>query len=381
MAYNTVLRKKSGEQIEVEIFSRPINYKGRNVRVAAIRDLSYRKLFEKTIEESEIKFRQLAENSFDAIVLMNDSMVLYWNQAFDKIFGIAGIQIHKNPDFFIEAAHPDDKPKILETLQSDLYKSNHKFDLQYRIIKPDDSLVWIWNRSFPILNREGELIRQVMMISDITDQKELENNLTESQAQLEALLDNIPYFAWLKDDKGNFIMVNQPFASHYGTTRNYLVGHSDFDILPSESAKKFEGTDQEVILSKSRKLFQDVEEEHGELKWSETFKTPILNEHDEVIGIAGIAMDITNRKKAELALKFSEEKFKELVTLLPEMVFETDLTGRFTFLNLKAFEIIELSNDFNINTITIFDILSTQDKEKARETFSPISHDEHIKGQ
>jgi PAS domain S-box-containing protein len=381
MAYNTSLRKKSGEQLDVEIFSRPINFKGRSVRVAAVRDLSYKKLFEKTIEESEIKFRQLAENSSDAIVLTNDNMVLYWNQAFDKIFGITGVQIHKNPNFFIEVAHPDDKSKISEALQSDLFKIYHKFDIQYRIVKPDNSLVWIWNRSFPILNRDGETIRQVMMISDITDQKELENNLTESQAQLEALLDNIPYFAWLKDDKGKFIMVNQPFASHYGTTRNYLVGKSDYEILPPESAKKFEVTDHEVIHSKSRKLFQEVEEENGELKWSETFKTPILNDHDEVIGIAGIARDITNRKKSELALKFSEEKFKELVTLLPEMVFETDLNGKFTFLNLKAFEIIELPNNFNINTITIFDILSVQDKEKAMESFSRITRGEDIKGQ
>jgi len=381
MAYTTLLRKKNGEEIEVEVFSRPIIFKGRNVRVVAIRDLSYRRLFEKTIEESEIKFRQLAENSSDAIVLMSDNIVQYWNHAFDRIFGITGVHIHKNPNFYIELAHPDDKAKLYESIESELFKSYRKFDIQYRILKPDHSVVWIWNRSFPIFNRDGELIRQVMMISDITDQKNLESNLTESQAQLEALLDNIPYFAWLKDKDGKYIMVNQPFASHYGTTRSNMVGQTDFEILPPENAKKFESTDQEVLLSKSRKLFQEVEEENGELRWSETFKTPILNDQDQVIGIAGIARDITNRKKSELALKFSEEKFKELVTLLPEMVFETDLDGKFTFLNLKAFEIIEFTSDDVLLSINLFDILSPNDRDKAKENFSRLTQGEDIKGQ
>jgi PAS domain S-box-containing protein len=381
MAYNTVLRKKNGELIEVEVLSRPYIYKGKNRKVAAVRDLSYRKLFEKTIEESEIKFRQLAENSSDAIVLISTPLVLYWNQAFEKIFGITGIQVHKNPDFFIDMAYEEDKPHLQEILESDSYIQDHRFDATYRIIRPDQSIVWIWNRSFPILDRHGELFRQVMMISDISEQKILETATTKSRAQIEALLDNIPYFAWLKDDKGRYIMVNQPFASHYHTTRNNVVDKTDFDLLHFEKAQKDQNTDLEVITAKTRKLYQEVEEENGELKWSETFKTPVLNENNEVIGIAGIARDITNRKKAEMALKFSEEKFKELVTLLPEMVFETDLEGNFTFLNLKAFESLEYTSDDVNKAITLFTILHPDDVERAKINFDRIFKGEDIKGQ
>jgi PAS domain S-box-containing protein len=381
MAYNTVLRKKNGEYIEIEVLSRPFNYKGRNMKVAALRDLSYRKLFEKTIEESEIKFRQLAENSFDAIVLINGPLVLYWNQAFEKIFGITGIQVHKNPEFFLDMAYNEDKPDLLEKLKSDFYIQDRKFDAKYRIVRPDNSIVWIWNRSFPIFNRQGELLRQVMMISDITDQKNLEYDTTKNRAQIEALLDNIPYFAWLKDDKGRYVMANQPFSDHYKITRDELVGKTDFDILHPENAKKSLNTDQEVISAKNRKLYQEVEEENGELKWSETFKTPVLNEQNEVIGIAGIARDITNRKKAELALKFSEEKFKELVTLLPEMVFETDLEGNFTFLNLKAFETLEYTSDDVGKAITLFNILAPDDSLRAKENFARLLKGEDIKSQ
>ena len=381
IAYNTVLRKKNGETIDVEILSRPFTFKGRKVKVATVRDLSYRKLFEKKIEESEIKFRQLAENSSDAILLMNEYMVLYWNQAFERIFDIAGIQIHQRPNFFIEFAHPDDKDYIFNKVQNETYYRERQFDAKYRIVRNDGSTIWIWNRSFPIFNREGELVRQVMMISDISDLKTLETNLTASQAQLEALLDNIPYYAWLKDDKGKYIMVNQPFALHYNTNRADMVGKTDYDILPTDLAKKFEASDEEVISLKKRRLYQEVEEENGELKWSETFKTPILNENHDVIGLAGIARDITNRKKFELALKVSEEKFKELVTLLPEMVFETDLDGNYTFLNLKAFETLEYSSDDFHGTLNLFSSLKSDDIARAKENFARLLSGEDIRGQ
>jgi PAS domain S-box-containing protein len=382
MVYNTVLKKKNGEIMEVEVFSRPFNYNGKSLKVATFRDTGYRKLFEKTIEESEIKFRQVAENSFDAIVLINESLVLYWNAAFEKIFRITGIQVHKRPNFFFEMAHEDDKPYLQEALNSPEYRYDYKFDVKYRIVHSDNSITWIWNRAFPIFNRDGEFLRQVMMISDITDQKNLENNINTSRAQLEALLDNIPYFAWLKDDKGRYVMVNQPFASYYNTTREELTYKTDFDILPPELAQRFDASDNEVFTGKVRKMYQEVEEEEdGELHWSETFKTPVLNEENEIIGIVGIARDITSRKKAELALKFSEEKFKELVTLLPEMVFETDINGDFTFLNLKAYENLEYSSDDVHRRISFFNIIASEDTERAKENFSRLLKGEDIKGQ
>ena len=76
MAYDTIFRKKNGEFIEVEILTRPFTFNGRKVKVSTFRDLSFKKRFERTIEESEIKFRQLAENSSDAIILQNEPIFI-----------------------------------------------------------------------------------------------------------------------------------------------------------------------------------------------------------------------------------------------------------------------------------------------------------------
>jgi len=380
-AYDTAITKKNNELLEVEVLSRPFHYKSRTVRVAAIRDLSYKKHFVKSIEESEEKFRQLAEHSTDAIVLMNQFMVLYTNESFDKIFGFSGKKIPNQVNYLLNFVHPSDKKHYSDIINSQIFKSEHKFEAQYRIVKPDGTVRWIWNRCFPIFNSEGNWIRQVMVISDITDQKLLENDLYKSKAQLQAILDNIPYWAWLKDNKGKYVMVNQPFAENFHTTTDRILGKTDFDLYNFELARKFEETDKEVVKLKKRILFQEVEDQEGDLKWSETFKTPIYNESHEIIGITGIARDITNRKKSELALKFSEEKYKELVTMLPEMVFETDVIGNITFLNLKGFELFEYSNEDFTEGINLFDMLCAEDVSRAKINMSRIFDGMKVRGE
>lgn len=380
-AYDTVIRKKNGDSLEVEVLSRPFNYKGRSVRVAAIHDLSYKKHFVRSIEESEEKFRQLAEHSTDAIVLMNQYMVLYTNAAFDKIFGFSGRSLTGPINYLQNVVHPNDRKYFSEIVNNSVFRLEHRFEAQYRIIKPDGSVRWIWNRCFPIYNSEGVWIRQVMLISDITNQKLLENDLYKSKAQLQAILDNIPYWAWLKDNKGKYVMVNQPFADNFHTTSDRILDKTDYDLYPIELARKFEETDKEVFRLKKRILFQEVDDHNGELKWSETFKTPIFNETNEIIGITGIARDITNRKKSELALKFSEEKYKELVTLLPEMVFETDVLGNLTFLNLRGFELFEYSNEDFVNGINLFDMMAPDDVSRAKINMSRIFDGLKVKGE
>lgn len=380
-AYDTVFRHKNGEIIEVEVISRPFSYKGRSVRVAAIHDLSYKKHFVKSIEESEEKFRQLAEHSTDAIVLMNQYMVLYTNASFDRIFGFSGKTIIGPVNYLENVVYRSDRNIFYEIINSDTFQKEHRFEAQYRIVRPDGSLRWIWNRCFPIYNAEGVWIRQVMVISDITNQKLLENDLYKSKAQLQAILDNIPYWAWLKDNRGKYVMVNQPFAENFHTTTDRIINKTDYDLYPQDLAQKFEESDKEVARIKKRILFQEVDDHQGELKWSETFKTPIFNESNEIIGITGIARDITSRKKSELALRFSEEKYKELVTLLPEMVFETDVLGNLTFLNLKGFELFEYSNEDFMSGINLFEMLAPEDVSRAKINMSRIFDGMKVKGE
>ena len=166
---------------------------------------------------------------------------------------------------------------------------------------------------------------------DISDRKQAEQALKKSEEiakereqQLLSLLNNIPHIAWLKDRDSRFLAVNEPFAQACGYTSSQLIGLTDLDIWPRELAEVYRRDDREVInLGKQKQAEEHLLAADGTYRWIETIKSPVVNDFNESIGTAGIAMDITDRKQAELAFQglmhstasvTGQEFFPELVS-------------------------------------------------------------------
>jgi PAS domain S-box-containing protein len=215
----------------------------------------------------------------------------------------------------------------------------------------------------------------------ISEIKTLEENLRNSKWQMQAILDNIPHLAWLKSTDGKYISVNKSFASFFRMGQEQILGKTDFDLCPKKLAEDYIRKDQLVISTGMARQFYEIEKKkNSSRRYSETIKTPVLNDKGEVIGIAGISRDITDQKLAEKALIRSEEKFKDLVTLLPEVVFETDEHGMITFANLKGFELMEYSQSDLIKGKTIFDLVVQEDIDRVSEIFQSFRFGSELKG-
>lgn len=124
-------------------------------------------------EESEEKFKQIAENSNEVFWLRNDKKMFYINPAFEKVFGIKREVAYSNPVVFIETIHPEDKSQVMKIFESDEYKFGGLFSHEYRIVRPDNEIRWILAKSNPIYSK-GKLIRRVGFASDITERKKAE---------------------------------------------------------------------------------------------------------------------------------------------------------------------------------------------------------------
>ncbi len=344
------------------------------------RSISHRKQKEKALKESEEKFRELAENTTDSFVLRSGKKILYVNPAFEQVFGYSRKDLLENPDLYKDWIHPADKERIFAILQSEDYKSTYIFNEQYRIIKKDGSESWIWNRSFPVWNDRGEAYRIVSVAANITEIKILEENVRRSQAQLQAILDNIPHLAWLKGTDGKYLYVNKSFCKYFELSPNEIIGRTDYDLCPEKMADDYVRKDRLVSSTKQSRQFYEVEKNNSGKRYSETYKTPVLNDGGKVTGIAGISRDITDQKLAERALVRSEEKFKDLVTLLPEVVFETDEDGMITFANLKGFELMEYSQSDLIKGKSIFDLIAQEDLDRVKQIFKSFKYGSELKG-
>lgn len=168
-------------------------------------------------------------------------------------------------------------------------------------------------------------------------QKEVEDALKKSTQQQTAILNSIPDIAWLKDQDSRLIAVNEAFGRVCGMAPEKVVGRTDVDIWPPELADAYRVDDRVVMRTRRRKRLEErmIDSQGAEI-WLETIKTPVVDGDGRVIGISGIARDITERRRAERAL--FREKERALVTLhsIADAVITTDATGRVESLNPVA---------------------------------------------
>jgi PAS domain S-box-containing protein len=129
-------------------------------------------------------------------------------------------------------------------------------------------------------------------------------------------MENLPGLAWMKDLDGRYLYVNGPAARAFNYPVERIVGRTDFELFPEETARQFRanddrGLEQGGVLVVER-LTQDDEVEHHSL----VSKFPIADEEGDVMAVGGIAIDITDRIQAEEALKLADRRKDEYVAML-----------------------------------------------------------------
>jgi PAS domain S-box-containing protein len=334
-------------------------------------NITERKIAEAAIKESEEIFRQLAENTNDVFILAGKTSVLYVNPSFERVYGISANELIVKPDLLHEIVYQPDKTDYQKFVKKELSGKATGKGFQYRIQRPDGEIKNVWTRIFQVKNQEGKVYRFVYVTSDMTGLIELETTIINTKNQQKAILDNIPYLAWLKDNQGRYIIVNEPFAKFYQRKVSDIIGKTDFDICPRELAEEYQQNDEEVKKSGKRQLLEQVEEYRKGHIWSETYKTPIFNERGEVIGITGISRDVSERKMMEKTLREREEHFRALLQNSSDAISILDQEGNIIFESSYRNKILDFERDELLNK-PIFDIVHPDDIDEFRQTFKEV---------
>lgn len=178
--------RKDGSEFWIDLSIAPVaNEKGVFTHwVSVQRDISDRKLAEAQLQQSEQKFRQLAENIHEVFWMSNRdaSEILYVSPAYERIWGRRCESLYANPKSFLDAVHPDDKQNVLASIEQN---ATGTFDIEYRVVQPNNSVRWVRDRSFPIQNESGEIYRRAGIAQDITSQKQAEAILRQVNEELE----------------------------------------------------------------------------------------------------------------------------------------------------------------------------------------------------
>ena len=178
----------SYNQLEIRVTERTAELQNTNdILLAEIRE---RQQAEAELRQSEEKFRQLTENIREVFYIheLASYDLIYVSPAFEQIWGIPCESVYQNSYAWIEAIHPEDRDRIRQKLQTETERSN--FSQEFRIVRPNGEIRWIYSRSFPVRDRDGTIYRLAGIAEDITDRKLAETALKMLNQNLEAIVEH-----------------------------------------------------------------------------------------------------------------------------------------------------------------------------------------------
>lgn len=167
--------------------------------------------------------------------------------------------------------------------------------------------------------------------------------LSEAQRRLKAILDAIPDPVWLKDADGIYLSCNQGFEWFFGAREAEIVGKTDYEFVSHEQAEFFREHDRKAMLAGKPSVNEEwlTFASDGIRRLFETIKTPMLDEDGKIVGVLGIARDITKRAEAEHALLQSRQQTQQYLTVVGVMLIVLDTEGRVRLVNRKGCEMLD----------------------------------------
>jgi diguanylate cyclase (GGDEF)-like protein/PAS domain S-box-containing protein len=322
------------------------------------------------LRESEEKYRTLAENVDLGITLISsDYKVIMTNVAQGKIF-------NKSPEEFVGKYCFQEFEKRDAVCPhcpgAKTMASGEPMEVDTFGVRDDGAVYDVHIRTFPAFDSLGKVTGFVEVVEDTTASRIAAAALEEERGQKEAILNNIPDIAWLKDKEGNYLSVNKPFAQACGVPLQKMVGKNDLDIWPPDLAEKYRADDREVMRTGDRKCFEEplVTSDQGTI-WIETIKTPILDDKQEVIGTTGIARDITPRRLMEETLRESETKYRLLAENARDLIWRMDLNLRITFAS-PAVQLLTRFTPEEFRTLGLDQILTPASLKMAQENIARL---------
>jgi len=273
------------------------------------KDITERKRTQEKLKESEEKFRNITEQSFMSIYIIQDGLFIYRNQRATDVSGYSEDDIKNwSPYEYAKIIHPEDREFVLEqSRKKQKGETDVKNRYRFRLIKKSGEIVWINNfsKSINYKGRPADLV----MTEDITEKIVSEQKLKESEEKYRYLFNNAQVgLYWSRISDGKFLECNETFAKLFGyntreecladyiATEHYVDPHQRIEILEEIRTKK-EVKGYEILVTKR----------DGTPIWLVISARMSENENR----IEGAAIDITKRKKAEQELKESEERYRK----------------------------------------------------------------------
>ncbi len=287
--------------------------------VIVLRDITQRRQAEQALRESEARFRRLADTMPQIVwTAAPDGSVDYFNARWYEYTGMTPEA--SMLEGWRTAVHPDDLAR-LSLLRGQAVAGSGVFDIEVRLRHREGAYRWHLLRSVPVPDEPGRADRRFGAATDIDDRKQAEEALRRSEQCFARFMQHLPGLAWIKDSQGRYVYANAAAEQAFGTPQEDLYGKTDDEIFSPETAVRIGAHDRKALDGESGVVvIEDLKQEDGERNRSLVSKFPIPGPDGQVALVGGMAIDITDRMRAEEALKEADRRKDEfLATLAHEL--------------------------------------------------------------
>ncbi|MCP5007067.1 MAG: PAS domain S-box protein [Planctomycetes bacterium] len=316
-------KKKEGELYWEQVSISPVkDDKGAITNFIAVKDdITERKQTEEALKQSEQRLRDLLDYS-SAIIFMKDlsGKYLFINRRYELMFNI------KNKDIVSKTDHDIFPKEMADTFRShDIHvvEKGGLVEVEESALHDDGEVHIYLSVKFPVRRASGEIYATCGIATDITERKKLEVELKQTTAMLTNVLDSTPDMIFVKDMELRTIMCNKYFAAAVGKKPEDLLGKTDIENgwnpelvqgNPDKGIRGFENDDREALSGRTIHNPADLANVGDKVLVFDTKKIPLYDSDGSVIGVLGVARDVTDRNKMEEAL-LQSEKLKSIGTI------------------------------------------------------------------
>ncbi len=282
------------------------------------------------LRHSQDQYEHLV-SSIDGIVWEADATTFrftFVSAQAERLLGYPPSRWIDEADFWQQHIHPDDREWAVEYCRRATFdRQNH--DFEYRMIADDGRVVWLRDLVTVIAPEDGTPVLRGIMV-DITERKRHEDEILGAEERYRTLVENVNDIVFATDREGTIIYISPQITRMSSFSVEELTGQNFFRFIHPDDIAQVQGSLGGVIGGRpDRREFRVVDKD-GSVGWLSASSRPRF-EDGELAGLTGILTDVTDRRRAEEALGKSEQRFRNFVENLNDVVYALDLSGRFTY--------------------------------------------------